>query len=135
MRSGSDSFNDSLDIDECKIQNIMCKGGICENTPGSYMCTCPKGYGLAADQRTCTGNIKEQDLGVLWGFGGLNLSFPYSLFYNQVRIFAKGCGFAADEIICTGLRNRTRGKFPLLYFCRCKLVEKEAKKRNYNTAS
>jgi len=42
-----------LDIDECRIQNIMCKGGMCENTMGSYMCTCPTGYRLGSDQRTC----------------------------------------------------------------------------------
>ena len=44
-----------LDIDECKIQNIMCKDGMCENTAGSYMCTCREGYELAADKRTCVG--------------------------------------------------------------------------------
>ena len=46
---------DWLDIDECKRQ-VRCQHG-CRNTLGSYQCTCPDGYRLAANHRTCQGTL------------------------------------------------------------------------------
>ncbi len=43
----------SLDIDECKTRG-RCQHS-CQNTPGSYRCTCPAGYRIAANGRTCMG--------------------------------------------------------------------------------
>lgn len=31
------------DIDECSGGARVCGGGVCRNTPGSYMCTCGEG--------------------------------------------------------------------------------------------
>lgn len=43
------------DIDECtEFKDNLCVG-ICENTPGSYVCKCPDGYKLGHNGRTCEG--------------------------------------------------------------------------------
>ena len=48
------------DVNECEkiIGGVVSKGGCqhkCNNTIGSYICLCNKGYFLAADERTCEG--------------------------------------------------------------------------------
>ena len=42
------------DVNECS-GNHGCSHG-CQNTVGSYQCTCPNGYSLSSNQRTCAGN-------------------------------------------------------------------------------
>lgn len=42
------------DVDECDIGNGGCDHD-CQNSPGSYSCTCDDGYVLHNDQRTCVG--------------------------------------------------------------------------------
>jgi len=44
----------SIDVDECAVGNGGCQYA-CENTPGSFICTCPPGYQLASDFRHCQG--------------------------------------------------------------------------------
>ena len=43
----------SVDIDEC-LEDQMCHQH-CENTLGSFRCTCDAGYQLHADDITCVG--------------------------------------------------------------------------------
>ena len=43
-----------LDNDECIGNNHNCSHN-CLNVPGSYECSCDKGYTLDEDQRTCVG--------------------------------------------------------------------------------
>jgi len=46
------------DVDEC-LEGVCDThlGATCENTPGSYICTCPSGYVLDTDGYTCLGKI------------------------------------------------------------------------------
>ncbi|XP_046546605.1 mucin-like protein [Haliotis rubra] len=48
------------DIDECHNDDHGCNG-TCHNTPGSYYCTCDKGYVLSSDGKACR-DINECDL-------------------------------------------------------------------------
>ncbi|XP_052227835.1 uncharacterized protein LOC127842390 isoform X2 [Dreissena polymorpha] len=41
-----------IDVDECRDGTTGCSHG-CENTAGSYRCTCPNGYVLNSDGQTC----------------------------------------------------------------------------------
>ena len=43
-----------VDIDECQTDNDGC-AQVCENTVGSYQCSCWDGYELSVDNHTCTG--------------------------------------------------------------------------------
>jgi len=46
------------DVDECVINNGGCQYA-CENTAGSFVCTCPPGYLLDADRRHCIGTASH----------------------------------------------------------------------------
>jgi hypothetical protein len=54
----------SLDIDECAMWSDrggrLCLG-VCENTIGSYQCSCPDGYRMMSDGRTCQGEGQNRD--------------------------------------------------------------------------
>ena len=44
----------AIDIDEC-AENISRCNQECNNTLGSFQCSCQDGYQLGLDERTCTG--------------------------------------------------------------------------------
>lgn len=46
-----DASNNCIDIDECANGNTGCE--YCQNTVGSFECTCLDGYELSDDQKTC----------------------------------------------------------------------------------
>lgn len=46
-----------LDINECRHYPGRLCAHKCENTPGSYKCSCTTGFKLASDGRNCDGNI------------------------------------------------------------------------------
>lgn len=46
-----------LDVNECAVSNA-CIGGMCINTPGSYVCeNCRLGFGPSADGLSCEGSF------------------------------------------------------------------------------
>lgn len=45
------------DVNECAVSNA-CIGGMCINTPGSYVCeNCRLGFGPSADGLSCEGSL------------------------------------------------------------------------------
>ena len=46
----------AIDVDECAIGRDLCDQ-VCINTVGSYSCACSSGYEIAADRRTCKGEL------------------------------------------------------------------------------
>ena len=49
-----------VDIDECFEYSDECNMNEvsgCQNTDGSYTCSCIAGYELAPDKKTCIGNL------------------------------------------------------------------------------
>lgn len=49
-----------IDIDECLTGTSGCEQ-LCQNTPGSFKCTCFLGYAMNSDNRSCvkTGTVKH----------------------------------------------------------------------------
>lgn len=48
------NFSVSVDIDECEIDAVPCDQ-VCENTEGSFFCTCFSGFELTAEDNKCQG--------------------------------------------------------------------------------
>lgn len=49
----------SADINECERDPLLCRGGICMNTDGSFECICPPGHELTSEGNTCIGKMME----------------------------------------------------------------------------
>jgi hypothetical protein len=49
-------FINFQDINECTTNNGGCSNN-CTNTIGSYFCSCPLGFQLQSDQRTCKSKL------------------------------------------------------------------------------
>lgn len=52
-----------LDVDEC-IQAPKPCNFICKNTEGGYLCSCPRGYILQEDGKSCRGNTLNKSLNI-----------------------------------------------------------------------
>lgn len=47
------------DMDECSFSEFLCQHE-CVNQPGSYFCSCPPGYVLLEDNRSCQGKTVQR---------------------------------------------------------------------------
>lgn len=52
---------DVSDMDECALSPKPCNF-LCKNTEGSYLCSCPRGYSLQPDGKTCKGGGGKEGL-------------------------------------------------------------------------
>ena len=43
------------DVDECRINPLLCENGQCYNFPGGYRCVCDMGFAATEDERACVG--------------------------------------------------------------------------------
>ena len=46
-----------IDVNECSARTDQCQQ-VCQNTIGSYVCSCNSGFILDVDGRTCDGILK-----------------------------------------------------------------------------
>lgn len=46
------------DIDECERNPLLCRGGTCVNTEGSFQCDCPVGHELSPSHEECIGEFQ-----------------------------------------------------------------------------
>lgn len=67
------------DIDECTRIHGLCRGGLCHNTPGSFICECPEGHELTPDGRSCKGDILFLNNGLLYYCRNIFLFIMYLL--------------------------------------------------------
>ncbi|EDV19318.1 uncharacterized protein TRIADDRAFT_33760, partial [Trichoplax adhaerens] len=110
-----------VDINECQVSNGNC-GSICVNTIGSYRCTCPSGYYLAMDGRTCqdinecnsTNDCQQICINTM---GGYNCSCNTNFALNPDM---RTCNDINECLInnggCSQNCNNTNGG----YFCSCR---------------
>ena len=57
----SKAFNDIyifIDIDECRSSTLNNCQQTCTNVNGTYQCSCPAGFILKSDNRSCEGNYR-----------------------------------------------------------------------------
>lgn len=50
-----------VDVDECVQAPKPCNF-ICKNTEGGYLCSCPRGYILQEDGKSCRGNTQQKNI-------------------------------------------------------------------------
>lgn len=89
-------FNSISDIDECELFHNGQAGRLCLhaciNTPGGYRCSCPAGYNLTRDGRSCK--------------GALNISF-FGLFSETLLILTWLilCPYTWHVTFCCSIKN------------------------------
>lgn len=59
----------SADIDECERNPLLCRGGTCVNTEGSFHCDCPLGHELSPSQEECLGEFQLRKIIFSWRNG------------------------------------------------------------------
>ena len=84
----------SLDINECSLNSGGCDQ-LCNNTIGSFQCSCNSGYTLSFDGRTCSGRIAV-------AMCQSEMSIPFvlhSLDINECSLNSGGCDQLCNNTI------------------------------------
>ena len=84
------------DIDECSVLNGLCDH-YCNNTPGSYYCSCKIGYKLDSNKHSCYGNKST----VMYAYASL-CTYMYRSTYKIVGFYESLLDFA---LLNTTLQN------------------------------
>lgn len=105
------------DIDECERNPLLCRGGECVNTEGSFQCLCPDGHEIAPDGSACLGELWDSPVHVL-------------LFSLLWRICMRECVFSEklrwgwEKKVWMGmLSDSLNDKWALEALCGCGSVE------------
>ena len=80
-----------IDDDECAVGNAGCDH-ICNNTHGSYYCSCHHGYSLDTNSKTCTGKILTMHTSCICGSKGRRQGGApswWSKFFHFHAVFGK----------------------------------------------
>ena len=97
------------DIDECKENRNLCYDGICENTPGSFVCRCDVGF--AVQERTgtprCTGRILLKHFYFAW----LYVKSAKTKVHHALFIFHL---IAVNTIMCLSIGTPKIMNFPFV---------------------
>lgn len=72
------------DINECRRYPGRLCGHKCENTPGSYFCSCTVGFRLSADGRSCEGEAVQV------GWGGPGTPLHLQTHRDRLRFVSQG---------------------------------------------
>ncbi|MDN0705619.1 hypothetical protein FCX65_25585, partial [Escherichia coli] len=69
-----------IDLNECNQAPKPCNF-ICKNTEGSFQCSCPKGYILQEDGRSCKGKVEFvcTHSPAFWAHGCIPCAFEESI--------------------------------------------------------
>ena len=70
------------DLDECYENPRICLSGRCENTPGSYKCTCLDGFTPSIDQAFCVDRDECVDTGMCENGHCLNMDGSFKCVCN-----------------------------------------------------